>query len=92
MKNTSLALTLGALAALTAGPAQAQEKAKVAAPATPPSAGLFNDYLRGQSDAFKAWLNFSQTVPRFPAGQIVNMGCARELSAHSCFGASSPPT
>ncbi len=34
----------------------------------------------GKSDAFEAWLNFSQTVPEFPTGMIVNMGTKRELS------------
>lgn len=29
---------------------------------------------------FKAWLNFSQTVPVFETGKIINMGVKRELS------------
>jgi haloalkane dehalogenase len=32
------------------------------------------------SPAFEQWLNFSQTVPELPVGQIVNMGTVRELS------------
>jgi haloalkane dehalogenase len=34
----------------------------------------------GLSEAFQAWLTFSQTIPQFPVGQIVNMGCARDLT------------
>jgi len=34
----------------------------------------------GFSPAFEQWLNFSQTVPELPVGQIVNMGTVRELS------------
>jgi haloalkane dehalogenase len=34
----------------------------------------------GASPAFDAWLNFSQTVPVFPTGQIVNGGTLRDLS------------
>lgn len=34
----------------------------------------------GANPAFEAWLTFSQTVPVFPTGQIVNGGCVRELS------------
>jgi len=34
----------------------------------------------GFSPAFEAWLNFSQNVPEFPTGQIVNGGTVRELS------------
>jgi haloalkane dehalogenase len=32
------------------------------------------------SDAFLAWLRFSQEVETFPAGAIVNMGCTTELT------------
>jgi haloalkane dehalogenase len=32
------------------------------------------------TEAFNAWLNFSQTVPQLPVGMIVNMGTGRELS------------
>jgi haloalkane dehalogenase len=35
----------------------------------------------GRSEAFEAWLNFSQTVPVLPVGMILNMGTKRELSA-----------
>jgi haloalkane dehalogenase len=34
----------------------------------------------GASPAFEAWLQFSQTVPEFPTGQIVNGGTLRELT------------
>jgi len=34
----------------------------------------------GFSPAFEAWLNFSQNVPEFPTGQIVNGGALRDLS------------
>jgi len=34
----------------------------------------------GASPAFDAWLAFSQSVPVFPTGQIVNGGTVRELS------------
>ena len=34
----------------------------------------------GSSDGFNAWLAFSQTVPQFPVGFIVNGGTARELT------------
>ena len=34
----------------------------------------------GMSDAFRAWLNFSQSVPQMPIGTIVNGGTARDLS------------
>ncbi len=34
----------------------------------------------GGSDAFKQWLEFSQTVPEFPVGDIVSMGTVRGLS------------
>jgi haloalkane dehalogenase len=33
------------------------------------------------SDAFLRWREFSQTVPEFPVGRIVNGGCTSELSA-----------
>jgi len=33
----------------------------------------------GLSEGFKAWLDFSQSVPTFPVGFIVNGGCARTL-------------
>ncbi len=35
----------------------------------------------GASEALRNWVAFSQTVPEFPVGDIVNMGTARELSA-----------
>ncbi|KAB7739031.1 alpha/beta fold hydrolase [Parvibaculum sedimenti] len=35
----------------------------------------------GRTDAFQAWLDFSQSVPVLPVGEIVNMGSLRELSA-----------
>lgn len=35
----------------------------------------------GITEGFAAWLNFSQNVPRFPAGMIVNGGCQRHLTA-----------
>ncbi len=35
----------------------------------------------GMTDGFKAWLDFSQSVPVFPVGFIVNGGTTRELSA-----------
>lgn len=34
----------------------------------------------GFSEAFNAWLAFSQSVPQLPVGMIVNGGCARDLS------------
>ena len=35
----------------------------------------------GMSEAFMAWRKFSQEVPQFPVGQIVNGGCARDLDS-----------
>lgn len=35
----------------------------------------------GATDAFKQWVQLSQTVPEFPAGAIVAMGTVRKLSA-----------
>ncbi len=35
----------------------------------------------GFSPAFEQWLNFSQTVPTLPVGEIVSMGTVRKLSA-----------
>lgn len=35
----------------------------------------------GWTEGFKAWLDFSQSVPVFPVGFIVNGGTTRELSA-----------
>lgn len=35
----------------------------------------------GMTDGFKAWLDFSQSVPVFPVGFIVNGGTTRALSA-----------
>jgi haloalkane dehalogenase len=35
----------------------------------------------GSSAGFDQWLQFSQNVPVFPAGEIVNMGSSRQLSA-----------
>ena len=34
----------------------------------------------GASPAFEQWLNFSQTIPELPVGQIVNMGAVHKLS------------
>ncbi|MEZ5995800.1 MAG: haloalkane dehalogenase [Hyphomonadaceae bacterium] len=34
----------------------------------------------GATPAFDAWLQFSQSVPVFPTGNIVNGGCVRDLS------------
>ena len=34
----------------------------------------------GWSDAFDAWLKYSQSVPQMPIGSIVKGGCARELT------------
>lgn len=34
----------------------------------------------GFSEAFNAWLQFSQSTPVFGTSAIINMGCARELS------------
>jgi haloalkane dehalogenase len=34
----------------------------------------------GLTEGFKAWLDFSQRVPEFPVGFILNGGCARQLS------------
>lgn len=34
----------------------------------------------GATDGFRAWLDFSQNVPVFPVGMIVNGGCHRDLS------------
>jgi haloalkane dehalogenase len=34
----------------------------------------------GFSDAFQQWLEFSQSIPVLPVGQIVSMGCKRVLS------------
>lgn len=35
----------------------------------------------GWSEGFTRWLEFSQSVPQFPAGGILKGGCVRELSA-----------
>ncbi|WP_292961707.1 haloalkane dehalogenase [Novosphingobium sp. UBA1939] len=35
----------------------------------------------GATDGFRAWLDFSQNVPVFPVGMIVNGGCHRDLSS-----------
>ena len=34
----------------------------------------------GMTPGFEQWLTISQTIPNFPAGNIVNMGTTRELS------------
>lgn len=34
----------------------------------------------GATDGFRAWLAFSQNVPGFPVGAIVNGGCVRDLT------------
>lgn len=36
---------------------------------------------RPMGEAFLAWQQFSQTVPEFPVGQIVNGGCTTDLAA-----------
>lgn len=35
----------------------------------------------GATDGFRAWLDFTQNVPVFPVGMIVNGGCHRDLSS-----------
>ena len=34
----------------------------------------------GMTEGFKAWLEFSQTIPEMPIGMIVNMGTGRDLT------------
>ena len=34
----------------------------------------------GMTDGFKAWLNFSQSVPQMPIGMLINGGTMRDLS------------
>ena len=34
----------------------------------------------GMTEGFKAWLEFSQSVPEMPIGMIVNMGTGRDLT------------
>ena len=44
----------------------------------------------GFSPAFQAWLNFSQSVPVLPVGQIVNGGSVRTLSEAECAAYDAP--
>ncbi|GAM99033.1 hydrolase [alpha proteobacterium U9-1i] len=44
------------------------------------AANTFLPHGQGATPAFEAWLNFSQSVPEFPTGFIVNSGAVRELS------------
>jgi haloalkane dehalogenase len=44
------------------------------------AANTFLPFGTGATPAFEAWLNFSQSVPVFPCGQIVNGGTLRELN------------
>jgi haloalkane dehalogenase len=41
-------------------------------------------------DAFLAWQKFSQEVPEFPVGRIVNGGCTSDLSAEVIAGYDAP--
>lgn len=41
-------------------------------------------------EGFDGWLAFSQSVPQFPAGRIVNGGCLRELSNHEIAAYDAP--
>lgn len=41
-------------------------------------------------DAFFQWREFSQSVPQFPVGQIVSMGCARPLSPETLAAYNAP--
>ncbi len=42
------------------------------------------------SEAFLAWQKFSQTAPTFPIGQIVNGGCATDLTPEVIAGYDAP--
>lgn len=44
------------------------------------AANTFLPAGQGATPAFEAWLNFSQNVPQFPTGMIINGGSVRELS------------
>lgn len=44
----------------------------------------------GLTPAFSAWLNFSQSVPVLPVGQILQGGTVRELSAAECAAYDAP--
>ena len=44
----------------------------------------------GMSDGFKAWLEFSQSVPQMPIGMIVNGGTARDLTPDEVAGYDAP--
>ena len=42
------------------------------------------------SEAFLQWRQFSQTIPAFPVGNIVNMGCVHKLSADAIAAYDAP--
>jgi haloalkane dehalogenase len=44
----------------------------------------------GLTPAFEAWLNFSQSAPVLPVGQILQGGTVRELSAAECAAYDAP--
>jgi haloalkane dehalogenase len=44
----------------------------------------------GMSDGFKAWLEFSQSVPQMPIGMIVNGGTGRDLAPEEVAGYDAP--
>ena len=44
----------------------------------------------GMSEGFANWLAFSQSVPEFPVGLIVNMGTARELTPEEIAAYNAP--
>ncbi len=44
----------------------------------------------GFSEGFQRWLEFSQSVPMFPTGMIVNGGCSRQLSAEEIAAYDAP--
>ena len=44
----------------------------------------------GLTPAFEAWLNFSQSVPVLPVGQILQGGTVRELSTAECAAYDAP--
>ena len=44
----------------------------------------------GLTPAFEAWLNFSQSIPVLPVGQILQGGTVRELSAAECAAYDAP--
>jgi haloalkane dehalogenase len=45
---------------------------------------------RSPGDAFLAWQKFSQDVPQFPTGRIINGGCATELADDVIAGYDAP--